>query len=378
MASKQRKIADITDEPHRGAIGDLRVLQQPGLETFRKFTHQELPAPPVWRLTGIQATEVGLGSATFSMPVTPWLEDFVGVYWGGLYALFADSPLAAAIWTTLPQGKALSTSELTLCYVRPMSAETPNIIGRAKTVHSGSQVGLSSVEILDHQGRMLAFGSSRCLISDFPVDKDATFPEPDLGPTNGPDPYQRPPPEAHVEDLAGFGTVTPIQCQRDTIQGGGTHPVWHFTGYRVRAVEDGYCEAALPSSPWFSNGNIVIYGGMLAWAADFTMGAAVYSTLPAGDIFATLDLHIRFMRPAALDDGDIILIGRVHHRGKQLRVASCDIVNAQGKRLAMATASALLIPDGARQISQGLPAERIIAHATESMVRQYGQRTSSH
>lgn len=370
MASGHGEHPNIPDEPYRGAIADLRVLQQSGLETFRRFAHDELPAPPVWRLTGIRATEVGLGTATFSMPVTPWLEDFVGVYWGGLYTLFADSPLAAAIWTTLPKGKILSTSELNLCYVRPMSRETPNLIGRAKTVHSGSQVGLSTVEITDHQGKMLAFGSSRCLIGDFPVDDDTCYPEPDLGPTDGPDPYQRRPPDAGLEDMADFGDIVPIACQRETIEKGRTHPVWHFTGYRLHEIQDGYCESRLPSSPWFSNGNVVIYGGMLAWAADFTMGAAVYSTLPAGDIFATLDIHIRFLRPAAINDGDITLTGRVHHRGRQLRVASCDIVNSKGKRLAMATASALVIPGGARQLSQGLAPEDIIAHATKAFAQQ--------
>lgn len=374
MVHSRKGPADITDEPHRGAIGDLRVLQQSGLDAFRKFAHGHLPSPPVWRLTGIQPTEVGLGTANFSMPVTPWLEDITGVYWGGIYALFADSPLAAAIWTTLPAGKILSTSELNICYVRPMSRETPNIVGRAKTVHSGSQVGLSTAEITDHQGRMLAFGSSRCLITDFPVDLKTRYPEPDLGPSDHCDPYLRPPPEISPQDLADFGDVVPIQCQQNTIAEGLTHPVWHFTGYRPRVVKDGYCQSTLPSSAWFSNGNIAVYGGILAWAADFTMGAAVYSTLPAGDIFATLDIHIRYMRPAALNDGDIILTARVHHRGRQIRVASCEILNAAGKRLAMATASALIIPGGARQVSQGVPPETIIAHATQAIARDMLQR----
>ena len=64
-------MAKITDEPARGAIADLRALQQPGLETFRRYIHGELPAPPIWRLTGMQPTEVTLGKATFSIPITP-------------------------------------------------------------------------------------------------------------------------------------------------------------------------------------------------------------------------------------------------------------------------------------------------------------------
>ncbi|WP_323844720.1 PaaI family thioesterase [Microbulbifer magnicolonia] len=354
----------ITDEPHRGAIGDLRALQQPGLETFKRYIHCELPGPPVWRLTGMLPTEAGLGKATFSMPVTPWLADGTGIYWGGIYALFADSPLASAIWTTLPAGKVLTTSELNMSFIRPLTESTRNMVGRAATVHSGSQVGLSTVQITDQDGRMLAFGSTRCLIADFPVDPDEQFEEPDLGPDEPPDPFLRDPPESNFCDLRKFGKQVPIELQQATISKGRSHPVWQLTGYRAREIGDGFCKSTIPSSPWFSNGSFSINGGLLAWAADFTMGAAVYSTLPAGDIFATLDMHIRFIRPATINSGDLTLTGKIHHRGRQLRVSSCDIDNAEGKRVAMATGSALVIPGGARMLSEGKKPEEIIASAT--------------
>ena len=102
------------------------MFQQPGLQTFRRFIREDLPAPPMFRLAGMRPTEAGLGKAMFTMPVTRWLEDGLGLYWGGVYALFADVPLAAAIWTTLPAGKALATSELSLSFVRPMSRKTTN------------------------------------------------------------------------------------------------------------------------------------------------------------------------------------------------------------------------------------------------------------
>ena len=68
-----------------------------------------------------------------------------------------------------------------MSFVRPLTAQTRNIVGRAETVHSGSLVGLATVQITDQDGRMLAFGSTRCLIADFPVDMNETFPEPDPG-----------------------------------------------------------------------------------------------------------------------------------------------------------------------------------------------------
>ena len=357
---------NITDEPYRGAIADLRALQQPGLDTFRRYIHGELPLPPIWRLTGMRPTEAGLGQATFSMPITPWLADGTGIYWGGIYALFADSPLASAIWTTLPAAKVLTTSELNICFVRPITAQTSNIIGHARTVHSGSQVGLSTVQISDQDGRTLAFGRSRCLISAFPVDPEDVFPAPALGPASPEDPFLRAGPSSDFCNLHELADWTPIDLQRNTIEQGRTHPVWLLTGYRVTEIEDGLCRSTLPSSSWFSNGSFSINGGLLAWAADFTMGAAVYSTLPAGDLFATLDMHVRFIRAANIESGPLTLVAEVHHRGRQLRVSTCNINNADGKRVAMATGSALVIPEGAKMLSDGMKPEEIIASATKT------------
>jgi uncharacterized protein (TIGR00369 family) len=349
---------DVTQERFRGAIGDLRAFQRPGLETVRRYVRGELPAPPMARLLGFRPTEAGLGKATFAMPIQRWLEDGFGLYWGGVYALFADAPLGSAIWTTLPAGKAVATSELNMSFVRPMSRKTTNIVGRAESVHSGNQVGLSMVHITDQDGRMLAFGSTRCLIMDVPVDLRAEYPAPDLGPTDPVDPPLRPPPEEGYFNLDEVMTGIPIELQRRTIRGEKVFPVWRLTGYRPVVIEEGYCEAVLPSVAWFSNGGPSIYGGLIAWAAEFTMGAAVYSTLPAGDVFATLDMHIRFTRPALINSGDITLKASVRHRGKRLRVSSCDVDNAEGKRLAMATSSSLVVEGGVRELRKGrLPDE---------------------
>src|SRR5215470_3199850 len=177
-------MSDVSAERFRGSIGDLRAFQRPGLDTLRRYIRGELPAPPVSRLAGMRPTEAALGKATFTMPITHWLEDGFGLYWGGIYALFADAPLASAIWTTLPARKAVSTSELSMSFVRPMSRKTEAMIGRAETIHSGSQVGLSMIQITDQEGRLLAFGSTRCLVSDVAVDVDGDNTPPTLGPND--------------------------------------------------------------------------------------------------------------------------------------------------------------------------------------------------
>ena len=217
------------------------------------------------------------------------------------------------------------------------------------------------IQITDQDGRLLAFGSTRCLISDVPIDPEADYAPPSLGPSDPADPYLRPPPEDGYFSLDQVMTGAPIELQRLTVAGEKTFPVWRLTGYRPTAVEDGRITAVLPSSAWFSNGGLSIYGGLVAWAAEFTLGAAVYSTLSAGDVFATLDMHIRFTRPALINSGDLTLAATVNHRGRLLRVSSCNVDNAEGKRVAMATSSALVVKDGVRELWKGRLPEEILA-----------------
>jgi uncharacterized protein (TIGR00369 family) len=355
----------VPTEPPRGAIGDLRAFQTPGLDSVRRYIRGDLPGPPLSRLLGARPTEAGPGTVTFSMPITPWLEDGFGVYEGGIFALFADAPLALAIWTGLPAGKAPPTTELNLSFVRPITRATTNIVGRARTIHLGSQVALASIEISDQNGRLLGFGSTRCLIVDVPVDPDADLPAPDTGPDDPPDPYLREPPgEGCYFTLDDIVTMAPIDLQAMALlRGEVIFPITRLTGWRPTRIEAGATEGTLPTSPWFSNGGQAIYGGMLAWLADFMMGGAVYSMLDRGDVFATIDMHIRYIRPALVGTGDVTARAEVRHAGNRLRVSSCDITNAEGKRVAMATSSCLVLPGGAADLARGRLPDEILREA---------------
>jgi uncharacterized protein (TIGR00369 family) len=118
-------------------------------------------------------------------------------------------------------------------------------------------------------------------------------------------------------------------------------------------VEEGTVLGTFPTSPWFSAGGPSLYGGAIAWLAEFTMGAAVYSTLEPGEVFATLDMNVRFTRPALVNSGDLTIMATVQHHGRRLRIASADVTGSDGKRVAMATSSALVVPGGIKALMQG-------------------------
>jgi acyl-coenzyme A thioesterase PaaI-like protein len=105
----------------------MRWFQRPGIDTIRDMMSGSLPGPPPSRLFGSGPTDVGLGKVTFSMQVTRWLEDSLGVVEAGIYALFADAPVASALWSALPAGKLATTSELNMSFLRPATRATERV-----------------------------------------------------------------------------------------------------------------------------------------------------------------------------------------------------------------------------------------------------------
>jgi hypothetical protein len=61
-------------EPAGGALWGSEVNGLSGVEMLRAFVEHRLPDPPVTRLAGLRPSEVGLGSASASMPASPWWQ----------------------------------------------------------------------------------------------------------------------------------------------------------------------------------------------------------------------------------------------------------------------------------------------------------------
>jgi uncharacterized protein (TIGR00369 family) len=137
-------------------------------------------------------------------------------------------------------------------------------------------------------------------------------------------------------------------------------PVARLTGLEPVFAAGGRSQVTLPTSPWFSNGGPAIYGGVLAWLADLTMGAAAYSLLDVGGLNAPLDLNVRYVRPALINSGRLTAEARVIHQGNRLRVLQAEVRSEEQKPVAVATSSMLVLPNGAFDLIEGKPAHEII------------------
>src|SRR5436309_15631527 len=155
---------EIWRAPARGGSADISFIGLDGMDRLRASIRRRAPAPPIHHLSGLQPTDGGPGFAVFSMPASAWWQTPAGAFSPGTLAFLADAPLGAAISTALPPGEVLTTSELTMNYLRPASVESERLVARGRLIQAGRSLGLSEVTIEDGRGRMLAHGTTRCFL----------------------------------------------------------------------------------------------------------------------------------------------------------------------------------------------------------------------
>ena len=135
-----------------------------GLEFLQALMEGHLPAPPITRTLGFALTEVSEGRALFRG--RPSFEHYnpIGSVHGGWAATLLDSCMACAVQSTLPQGSGYTTLEFKINLVRGMTDKTGPVEAEGTIVQSGRRVGVAEGRLTDGSGRLLAFGTTTCLI----------------------------------------------------------------------------------------------------------------------------------------------------------------------------------------------------------------------
>lgn len=334
-------------EPVRGGYPDLRLLGLSGEGQMAAFLGGRAPRPPIHHLTGMIPTEGGRGTSTFTMPATPWLRAPQGPVLPGTLSILADGPLGLAVQSALPPMTPYTTAEISMNYVRPVSADGGTLVARGRLILAGRRLGLSETLIEDGSGRIVAHGTSRCVIFEPLGPPPDPPPELEAVPVPGhptPDPYLRPAggaviPQETWDSMSGL-EVLMRQLAGDL----PAPPITHLTGLRPTEADEGSATFSLPASEWLCSPLARLEGGTIAMLADTVILSAVQTTIPAGSSFAPLDLKVNFLRPVLPDGRDVTGRGIIVHRGRTMAVGSAELLDADGKRVAIATGTVMILP----------------------------------
>lgn len=86
-----------------------------------------------------------------------------------------------------------------------------------------------------------------------------------------------------------------------------------------------------------------VHGGFYATLLDSVCGCAVQTTLPAGTAYTSLDLNVSFLRAISTETGRVVATGRVTKPGSRAAFVEADIRDAEGRLLATATSTCLVL-----------------------------------
>ena len=135
-----------------------------GIEYVRQIFDGELPPPPISQLMGFRGVEFEHGRAVFEMTPGPEHYNPIGTVHGGIALTLLDSAMGCAVHTTLAAGVGYTTLEVKTNFVRPITAETGVIRCEGTVVHGGSRIATAEGRLVDGAGKLLAHGTTTCLI----------------------------------------------------------------------------------------------------------------------------------------------------------------------------------------------------------------------
>jgi uncharacterized protein (TIGR00369 family) len=147
-----------------GTVSPERQKEMSGLEFVRGLADGTLPLNTIARTLGYDVSEAERGRVVVA--VTPSDEHLnpAGTVHGGLAATLLDSAMGLAVQSTLDKGLGQTTVEFKISLMRPITPETGPIRAEGVVLNCGRRVGTAEGRLTDGKGRLLAHGTTTCLI----------------------------------------------------------------------------------------------------------------------------------------------------------------------------------------------------------------------
>ena len=155
-------MADVDAADPREVAAKGRELS--GMQYIQAIFAGELPPPPISELIGFRGVSAEPGRAVFEMEPGPQHYNPIGSVHGGIALTLLDSAMGCAVHTTLERGVGYTTLEVKTNFVRPITADTGMIRCEGIVIHKGSRVATAEGKVTDAEGKLLAHGTTTCLV----------------------------------------------------------------------------------------------------------------------------------------------------------------------------------------------------------------------
>jgi len=135
-----------------------------GLEFVQGLANRTLPLNTIAKTLGYDVIEAEAGRVVVTIVPTAEHLNPAGTVHGGLAATLLDSCMGLAVQSTLEKGISQTTLEFKISLLRPITPETGLIKAEGVVLSRGRRVGTAEGRVTDGNGRLLAHGTTTCLI----------------------------------------------------------------------------------------------------------------------------------------------------------------------------------------------------------------------
>ncbi|MER7948654.1 PaaI family thioesterase [Streptomyces sp. NPDC096079] len=140
-----------------------------GIDFLREIVSGRLPGPPIAALLGFSLDEVEPGRAVFALEPGEEHYNPIGSVHGGVYATLLDSAAGCAVHSTLPQGMAYTSLDLSTRFLRPITMDTGKIRAVGTVLSRGRRTALAEAGLYDAEDRLLGHATSTCMLFPIPA-----------------------------------------------------------------------------------------------------------------------------------------------------------------------------------------------------------------
>ena len=135
-----------------------------GLEFVQGLVSGSLPLNSMARTLGYDIVEASPGRVVVTAFPTGEHLNPAGTVHGGFTATLLDSCMGLAVWSTIDKGFGSTTLEFKISLVRPITPDTGEIRAEGIVLTMGRRIGTAEGRLTDRTGRLLAHGTTTCLI----------------------------------------------------------------------------------------------------------------------------------------------------------------------------------------------------------------------
>jgi uncharacterized protein (TIGR00369 family) len=135
-----------------------------GLAQLRAMLRGEAPAASIGATLDFALAAIEEGRAVFKGRPGPGHLNPMGGVHGGWIATLLDSAMGCAAHSTLAPGEAYASTDLKVNFLRGLTPETGEVTAEGLVINRGRRMALVEERLTDGRGRLLAHGTSACMI----------------------------------------------------------------------------------------------------------------------------------------------------------------------------------------------------------------------